>query len=347
MSRRYGQSNRRRKFGQRKRSPESIFWSMLLVFLLLVGMSVLGYFLIFSPWLIAGAGRTETLPTAVDIEEPEQIEHNWAWEPKVPVTHTSILLLGLDSHGMCDVIMVVSYDMKTFESSLVSIKRDTFVPFQQWAGKEAGQDHLAWANNRGMGREKDYHAGAMLTALTVEELLGIDLHAYASVTFEGFTELVDLIGGVEINVDPAFANREGGALPTGLQRLNGDQALIYARHRQNPRIPEPESASQAEDRVIRNQRLLKAILEQGKTLESDELEIIIEGIEDRLYTSMDSWDILALANVMYNRDLDAMRSEILPGEGEIVKPERIDHETYYFFLDFEKTNAILQELGLK
>ena len=347
MSRRRRQSgsSRRRQFGRRRRSPESIFWSMVIVFFLLVGLSVLGYYIFFSPWVIAGAGQADRPPTAVDLSEPEPPER--LWEPKEPVTHTSVLLLGLDSHGMSDVIMVVSYDMRTFESSMVSIKRDTFVPFQEWAGKEMGQDHLAWANNRGMGLEKDYHAGARLTALTVEELLGIDLHAYASVTFEGFTELVDLIGGVEINVDPAFANREGGALPTGLQRLNGNQALIYARHRQNPRIPEPGSESQAEDRVIRNQRLLKAILEQGKTLESEELESIIEGIEDRLYTNMDSWDILALANVMYNRDLDEMRSVILPGKGEIVKPELIDQETYYYYLDFEQTDTIMRELGLK
>ncbi len=292
--------------------------------------------------MIAGAGRSEQV---TDVDQTEPVEHTW--EPKAPETHMSILLLGLDSYGMNDVVMIISYDTRSFETSLISIKRDTFVPFQQWAGQDVGQDHLAWANNRGMGRENNFHAGARLTALTVEDLLGIELHAYASVTFEGFTELVDQIGGVKINVDHAFANRQGGPLPTGLQRLNGDQALIYARHRQDPRIPEPGSASQAEDRVIRNQRLLKAILEQGKTLENDELESIIEGLEGRIYTSMDSWDILALANIMYNHDLDEMRSIILPGEGEIVKPERIDQETYYFYLDFEKTNAILQELGLK
>ena len=343
MSRRRRSSSSRRSFGRKKRSPESVFWTAFIIILLLIGTGFIAYNFFLGPNRTAALYNSDTTSAQVEPLEAEIPE----WVPKEPVTHTNILLLGLDNHGMSDIVMIVSYDMESYVSSLISIKRDTFVPNQTWAKKESGQDHLAWANNRGMGHDNDYHAGARLAAFTVEDLLGIDIHAYASISFEGFVEMIDLIGGVELDVNPDFAQLTSGALPTGLQRLNGQQALTYSRHRQNPRIPEPGSEDQAADRVIRNQRLLKAMLEQVKTLESEEILEIIEDLEDKFYTSMDDWTILELANILYNQGLDDMRAYILPGQGEMVYQERIDNETYYYYLDFTETDSILQELGLK
>lgn len=337
--------SKRRTFGRRRKSPETLFWTIVIVLLIFAGAAFGGYYILFGPNGYARAVQNNPLPVAAELELSSA--ETSLWEPKTPENHTSILLLGLDDHGMCDVVMIFSFDMETYEASLISLQRDTYVPQQTWAYKESGQDHLAWANNRGMGLDNDYHAGARLTAQTVEELLGIDLHAYASITFDGFVELVDLIGGVTIEVAPAFADRQGGALPTGLQQLTGAEALIYARHRQNPRIPEPGSDSQAADRVIRNQRLLKALLEQCKSLGSETLAQIIDTLDQNLFTSMDDWAILELANILVNRDLDELETLILPGQGETVYQERIDNETYYYFLDIEACDFILQELGLK
>ena len=354
-------NDHRRTVGRQKVSPETVFWIFLVVVLTLGGAGF---------WLYSNLnGSTEpvdiiedvtepvdteedvTVPVDIeedvtvplDIEEPEDSD----WLPEVPDTHTSILLLGLDSHGLSDVIMIISYDMATYDSSLISIKRDTFISEQTWADKNSGLDHLTFANYFGMGPEKDYHAGARLATQTIEDLLGIELHAYASITFEGFVDLVDLIGGVVVDVAPAFAEREGGALPTGHQLLMGEQALIYARHRQNPRIPEPGSTSQDGDRVRRNQNLLKAILEQCKTLESDELLAVVDQLENKLYTSLDDWAILELANILYNRDTSTIKSVVLPGEGKMVYQTRTENDVYYYFLDFAESNIILQELGLK
>lgn len=333
----------RRSFGRKKKSAESVFWTTLVSILVLGSALFFAYHFFLSPFKQKAPPATE----ASSQNEPEISGAFPQWVPKEPGTHTNILLLGLDNHGMSDIVMIVSYNMENYASSLLSLKRDTFVPNQIWAKKESGQDHLAWANNRGMGPENDYHAGANLACFTVEDLLGIDLHAYASVTFEGFVELIDLIGGVEIEVNPAFSEIGGGGLPTGWQRLSGRQALAYSRHRQNPRIPEPGAEDQAADRVIRNQRLMKAILKQGKSLSSDEILTIVENLDDNLCTSMDDWTILELSNILYNLGLEEMQTIILPGQGETVFQKRIDNETYYYYLDFAKTDQILQELGLK
>jgi polyisoprenyl-teichoic acid--peptidoglycan teichoic acid transferase len=338
----YRSVTQRRSVGRRRKSPETIFWIITITALVLTGAGFLLHNILFAS--DQRHNDTSALPVAVSLEEPAAYRE---WEPKTPTTHTSVLLLGLDNHGMSDVIMLLSYDMQTFDSSLISIMRDSFVHNQTWAAKDLGQDHLAWANYRGMGQDDDYHAGAKLAAATIEDFLGIDIHAYASISFEGFVSLVDLIGGVELEVAPEFANREGGPLPTGRQRLDGEQALIYARHRQNPRIAEPGSSSQDGDRVRRNQRLLKALLEQCKTIETDQLMAIMEELDDHLHTSMEDWDILDLANLLYNRDTEAIETVVLPGEGELVFQELIEQEVYYYFINFEESDLILQELGLK
>ena len=341
---------RRHRGRRRKKTPGSAFWIILIVLLIMGGAGFWVHSTLFASGRTTETGADPVLPAAGEPEEPggeEAAGETPLWVPREPLTHTNILLLGLDNQGMADLIMIVSYNMETFESAIISIKRDTYVEEQEWAPKNSGQDHLAWAFNRGMGREGDFHAGANLTAFTVEELLGIDLHAYAAISFDGFVRLVDLIGGVKVEVAPEFALREGTGLPTGLQRLDGSQALLYARHRRNPRIPEPGSESQAGDRVLRNQRLLKAMLEQCKLLGTDELMHIYGRLGEDLHTTLEDWDILELANVLYNRETQDIYSVVLPGEGESVYQERIDRNMYYYFLDCEATDNILRELGLK
>ncbi len=343
--RRKNSRSTRRSFGRHKKSPETIFWIVLIAVIALSGTGFFVHNTLFSSWGASASEQDQNQPVAVEVEEPNpEQENDHVWEPKKPDGQKNILLLGLDDRGMSDLIMIISYDLSTYESALLSIKRDTFVSNQDWAPQDSGQDHLAWANNRGMGQNNDYHAGARLAAKTVEDLLDIDLHAYASITLDGFIRLVDYIGGVEITVAPEFSER---GLPTGLQQLDGKQALIYSRHRQNPRIPEPGSASQHEDRVLRNQHLLKGMLEQCKTMETEQLMKVTEQLDDKLYTSLEDWDILDLLNLLYNQDPEGMETAVLPGEGEIIYQERIDSKTYYYFPDFEETDHLLQRLGLK
>ena len=291
---------------------------------------------------------------AIETEETEQ----FLWKPAVPDTRSNILILGLDRQGFSDEIIIASYDIETFESAIISINRSTYVSEQTWAKQHSGQNHLAWASNKGMGREGDYHAGARLASYTIEKLLGIPIHGYASIDHVNFVKLVNLIGGVEINVAPAFVavkpktgDNISGPLPTGLQRLDGDQAFFYARYRggtsNHTRIPEPGSQDAASDRAFRNQRLLKAILVQCLTLEADELIDIAEELNNKVNTSLDDWDIIELINLLYNQGPQKIDMIVLPGEEQIVYQERINKDTAYFFLDLEECDIILQELGLK
>ncbi|MDW7730600.1 MAG: LCP family protein [Bacillota bacterium] len=259
----------------------------------------------------------------------------------------NILLLGLDERGLSDAIIIVSYNQADSGGTIISIKRDTYIAFQTWSEPGRGHNALGWANYVGMGYGgSDYLSGAAFTADTIKRLLGINIDAYASISFDGFTKLIDEIGGVVINVPQGFAQRNNPITP-GTRRLYGDEALIYARHRMNPRIPEPGSISEDGDRIRRHQVLLKAVLEQCKTLTTEELLAIYTNLNQLIHTNMDDWELLTLANLLFNLEPRHINQVVLPGELKSVYEDKIEEQIEYYYLDFEETDKILTELGLK
>jgi LCP family protein required for cell wall assembly len=265
-----------------------------------------------------------------------------------PENRVNMLLLGFDSRGLSDAIVIVSYDKETYDGALLSLKRDTYVDFQTWSEPGMGHNALGWASYVGSGYGgSSYDSGAAFAVETVERLLDIEIHSYAGISFEGFVELIDQIGGVVLDIPSAFADRQGTRLTPGQRRLSGEEALIFARHRKNPRIPEPGSLSSDGDRVRRHHQLLQAILTQCKTLTTDKLMDVYDSLDNKLYTNMDDWDLLDLANILFNRDPRLLEQIVLPGEVKIVHEENINTDVEYYFLDFAECDRILTELGLK
>ncbi len=320
------------------------FYLNLALTLFLVGALIYVAFLALGP-------DAEPDPTAqIDLlPPPETTDQPVTQPPTAPGPQVNILLLGLDQRGLSDAIVLVTYNLDTSTGAIVSIKRDTYVPFQTWSEKGQGHDALGWASYVGM----DYGSGPYLAeasymAETIELLLGIRIDFYAAIDFTGLVSLIDLLGGVELNVAPAFTAKYGALLPSGRQRLNGEQALVFARHRQHPRIPEAGSLSEDGDRIIRNQNLLKAVIEQCRSLGTDRLLAVYEALEDDLHTNMTDWDLLELANLLYNyEDLQQIKQAVLPGELRKVHEEKINKEIEYFLLDQAASTALLIELGLK
>jgi LCP family protein required for cell wall assembly len=86
---------------------------------------------------------------------------------------------------------------------------------------------------------------------TVRDLSGIDVQHYVRVTFGGFVDIVDAVGGVELCLEEAISDRDAGIdLPAGCQRLDGPDALGYVRVR---KIDDDFG------RIERQQRFLKAL----------------------------------------------------------------------------------------
>ncbi|MBQ8918900.1 MAG: LCP family protein, partial [Acidaminococcaceae bacterium] len=103
----------------------------------------------------------------------------------------NIVVMGCDIRkddvGRSDTLFVVMLDKNNKQASLLSIPRDTRVKI-----KDRGWDKINAAFAYG---------GQDLTRSTVQDFLGIRLHNYVVVDFQGFKDLVDVIGGVDINVE--------------------------------------------------------------------------------------------------------------------------------------------------
>ncbi|MBA2299747.1 MAG: LCP family protein [Chloroflexi bacterium] len=188
----------------------------------------------------------------------------------------NILLIGSDEQGgghNTDTLITVSIDPVTKQVAMFSIPRDTVdLPIPPgparnvWGRAYRGKINSFFVQNRGRSdlwpgnaRQRGYNG---LKAV-MGELYDLDVKYFVEVNFDGFKRVVDAVGGVTINVqvpvvDDAFPGSTGRAqrlyIPSGIQHMDGEQALRYARSRNN---------TTDFDRGARQQRLLLSLREQA------------------------------------------------------------------------------------
>lgn len=161
--------------------------------------------------------------TVKKIQSPVKNTGDKVVEEQKPV---SVLLLGVDQRpgerGRSDSIMVMTLNPTRNESRLISIPRDTKVDI---VGKGTN-DKINHAYSFG---------GPEMAIKTVEKFLDIPINYYAEINMEGFTSLVDAVGGVTVNNDIDFTV-SGTHFPVGKVNLDGESALKFTRMRyEDPR----------------------------------------------------------------------------------------------------------------
>lgn len=186
----------------------------------------------------------------------------------------NILLIGVDrrpdpDEGVrSDTLILLRLDPINTWAAMLSIPRDTVATIphlgQAKINSAYGHGYKYAADIYGAGTEPDAGGGA-LAAETVEDYLGVTVDYVAEVDFRGFSQLVDTVGGVLVDVprpllDAEYPTDEGYGveriyIPAGLQLMDGRTALIYARSR--------HSSSDFE-RSKRQQQVLSAVLTQVK-----------------------------------------------------------------------------------
>lgn len=161
--------------------------------------------------------------TVKKIQSPVKNTGDKVVEDQKPV---SVLLLGVDQRpgerGRSDSIMVMTLNPTRNESRLISIPRDTKVDI---VGKGTN-DKINHAYSFG---------GPEMAIKTVEKFLNIPINYYAEINMEGFTSLVDAVGGVTVYNDLDFTSA-GTHFSVGKINLTGADALKYTRMRyEDPR----------------------------------------------------------------------------------------------------------------
>ncbi|MFY3791580.1 LCP family protein [Ureibacillus sp. MALMAid1270] len=147
---------------------------------------------------------------------PNTSEDENSDSPK-PIT---VLLLGLDTwetSGRADTILVLTLNPEDESMKILSIPRDTYTEI-------VGFDFEDKINH-------SYAFGGIETSIaSVENLLQIPIDYYVTLNMLGFIEMVDIVGGVEVENDIAFS-KESFYFPEGHLTLTGDEALSYVRMR--------------------------------------------------------------------------------------------------------------------
>ncbi|MFF2791307.1 LCP family protein [Streptomyces sp. NPDC058049] len=143
-------------------------------------------------------------------------------------------------------------------NTMISLPRDSDVEIPSFVGSESGKKFPA------QGRRVKLNAayaedGPELLVRTVEHNTGLRIDHYAEIGFAGFANIVDALGGVELDIEKAFKDEKSGAdFQAGKQTLNGEQSLAFVR----TRYAFAESDLQ---RTKNQQKFLSALASQAAT----------------------------------------------------------------------------------
>ncbi|WP_405925263.1 LCP family protein [Streptomyces sp. NBC_00035] len=144
-------------------------------------------------------------------------------------------------------------------STLISLPRDSDVEIPTFVGSESGKTY------KGTGRHVKLNAayaedGPELLVRTVEFNTGLHIDHYVEIGFAGFADIVDSVGGVEIEIPKGGMKdtKSGADFEAGKQTLNGEQALAFVRTRY-------ALAGSDLDRTKNQQKFLSALANQVAT----------------------------------------------------------------------------------
>lgn len=149
--------------------------------------------------------------------------------------------------------------------------------------------------------------GPELLADTLEHLSGLDLDGYVVTGFEGFGELIGILGGVEVDVPFAIADKAAKAyLDAGRQILDGVQALAFSRARKT--IPGGDFTRQAHGGLV-----IKGAVAMLKLRGPLALPGIMEQSEPWVTTNLSSEELLTFALGAMDLDLGTVENQVVPG----------------------------------
>jgi len=226
---------------------------------------------------------------------------------------TNILLLGMGGEGhqgalLTDTIMVVSIKHNGYEEkkdvSMISIPRDLYVPLENEGYYRINSIYSIGETN------DEYESGSSLVSQVVSNITGIPIHYYVRVNFDGFKEVVDSLGGIDVYVDRSFYDSQ---YPTenfgyqtvvfkkGMNQMDGEKALKFARSRHGIVIDGEGSEASDFARAERQQKILTAIrdkaLSLGTIVNPKVISDSLQALGNNIRTNMEPWEMLKFAEM--------------------------------------------------
>ena len=249
----------------------------------------------------------------------------------------NLLLLGVGGDGhdgpqLSDTMILVSYQPSTDQVALLSIPRDLDVPIPGY-----GMHKINEANAR--GEAADPGSGPLLAAQTLQNVLGVNVDYYLRVDFNGFSQFIDDIGGIDVDVQNSFSDSQYPVLgqedatcddddaapnatpnydcrfetisfTAGMTHMDGATALEFVRSRHGDNGEASDFA-----RSRRQQLVLLAVkqkmLSASTLLNPATLNQLRLTFQKNIDTNLQTQDLLTLANDLKNFDTSKLINRVL------------------------------------
>jgi len=241
----------------------------------------------------------------------------------------NILVVGQSSRAgeesrMADTTMLVS--LNTFDGTVTvfSVLRDSYVKLPDYKGHVCGRAKFTVCY--GLGYQWGGIAGAMeMTNICMRDNFGVEVDYNVEIDFESFVRVVDLLGGIEVELTEAEANYLNDDdlyvlydVEPGLQYLDGMAALSYARMRKAEGDNDSDIKRSARQRLV-----IEKLLDKVRYLSLSELQSVADTLLPEITTTMTPGDIVEiLTRVIPNLYRLEIKGETIPygktGWGEII-----------------------------
>ncbi|TSC83979.1 MAG: Cell envelope-related transcriptional attenuator [Parcubacteria group bacterium Gr01-1014_13] len=229
----------------------------------------------------------------------------------------NILLLGIGGSGhdgpyLSDTNIILSIKPSTNEVAMISIPRDLAVRINNHGVRKIN-------NADAFGEAEQANGGGEYARKVFEKTFGISIPYYARVDFMAFKELVDAVGGIEVNVQRSFVDTaypgpnhsfQTISFQAGPQQLNGERALMFARSRHGSNGEGSDFA-----RAKRQQLVLtafkKEVLSAGTFLNPVTLQKIFSSLSQHIVTNLDFGQTMYLISLAKQLNSDELKTLVI------------------------------------
>lgn len=261
-------------------------------------------------------------------------------EKSAKVKSITMLLLGTDYRPetgthLSDVMMVISMNPETKSATVVSLPRDTKLELDGYKTNKINAfypNFLAAEKKSGISAEQEMKK-------MMSKFFDITIDYVTVLNFQGFRDVVDSLGGVNVNVDAdmCYRDRADGTdinLKQGPQHLNGEEALGFVRYRKSNCKPKTK-ASDDFDRNRRQNEVLHSLIDQAKSLNGVMgAGKVIESVGKNMETDLESQQMKNMLQAYWN--LSKENVDFMPITGNWKSP--------YVYLNESELEAAKQAL---
>ncbi len=274
--------------------------------------------------------------------------------------YQTIAVFGLDNRttgnydkGLSDVIMIININNDTKEMSVVSVYRDTYLD-------------ISAADSSASYRKANaaYSTGGVSQAINMlNKNLDLEIDGYLCVDFQAVSDAIDILGGVEIEIESTselkylndyitatnkiLGTNSPTIQSTGLQLLDGTQAVAYSRIRY--------TSGGDYKRAQRQRTVLSKMMQEAKEADFSQLIALVQALFPQISTNMSQMELLSMASSMLGYDFSDSRGfpfertdMTLEGAGSIVVPCDLEtnvielHEYLFGTTDYQPSAQVVE-----